>query len=262
LFEDYVIPRTESFNAPVEGAASWIKTLPALNETIIAYNDHYQRQRLRALQSVDEMIDGLVSQLEIAGKLDNTYIFYSTDNGYHISQHRMHPGKECGFGASLSTTFCSQSYSRLADTDIHIPFFIRGPGITEGSTVDTVTTHTDVSSTILSIAGVAKQLDWQKMPLGQNKTPTQRSEHAAIEYWGPVSCNFVPDNCAHSTDRCQGVPVGLYGGRADKNREAGVWENIYPNNTYKGLRLVADDYSLYYSVWCTNETELYDLKVI
>jgi N-acetylglucosamine-6-sulfatase len=196
LFEDYVIPRTENFNAPVEGAASWIKTLPALNDTVLAYNDHYQRQRLRALQSIDEMIDGLVSQLESAGKLDNTYIFYSTDNGYHISQHRMHPGKKCGFGESLPTTFCSWSYSHLVNTDIHIPFFIRGPGIAEGSTVDAVTTHTDVSSTILSIAGVTKQLDGQKMLLGQNKAPANRSEHAAIEYWGPASSKFVPDNCA------------------------------------------------------------------
>lgn len=36
--------------------------------------------------------------------------------------------------------------------------------------------------------------------------------------------------------------------------------NIY-NNTYKGLRLVGDDYSIYYSVWCTNEAEFYDVKV-
>lgn len=59
----------------------------------------------------------------------------------------------------------------------------------------------------------------------------------------------------------QGVPEGLYGFRADKDREAGVFHNIYLNNTYKGLRLVAEDYSLYYSVWCTNETEFFDLRV-
>ena len=33
------------------------------------------------------------------------------------------------------------------------------------------------------------------------------------------------------------------------------------NNTYKALRIIGDDYNLYYSVWCTNEHELYDLKV-
>ena len=32
-----------------------------------------------------------------------------------------------------------------------------------------------------------------------------------------------------------------------------------PNNTYKALRMVGKNYNLYYSVWCTNEHELYDL---
>ncbi len=32
------------------------------------------------------------------------------------------------------------------------------------------------------------------------------------------------------------------------------------NNTYKALRLIGKNYNLYYSVWCTNEHELYDLK--
>lgn len=31
------------------------------------------------------------------------------------------------------------------------------------------------------------------------------------------------------------------------------------NNTYKALRVIGENYNLYYSVWCTNEHELYDL---
>lgn len=34
-----------------------------------------------------------------------------------------------------------------------------------------------------------------------------------------------------------------------------------PNNTYKFLRIIGDSYSLAYSVWCTNEHELYDMNV-
>lgn len=34
-----------------------------------------------------------------------------------------------------------------------------------------------------------------------------------------------------------------------------------PNNTYKAVRLLAADYNLFYSVWCNNEHELYDLNV-
>lgn len=59
----------------------------------------------------------------------------------------------------------------------------------------------------------------------------------------------------------QAIPEGYFGARADLDREAGKWSNIFANNTYKGLRLVGEDYSLYHAVWCTNETELYDLTV-
>lgn len=33
------------------------------------------------------------------------------------------------------------------------------------------------------------------------------------------------------------------------------------NNTYKSLRIIGDGYDLYYSVWCNNEHELYDMNV-
>lgn len=107
LFKEYIIPRGENFNPDVQGGVSWVKQLPQLNETVIAYNDEYQRARLRSLQSVDEMVETMIQTLEDEGQLDNTYIFYTTDNGYHISQHSLHPGKECGF-----------------ETDVHIPLIV------------------------------------------------------------------------------------------------------------------------------------------
>lgn len=36
---------------------------------------------------------------------------------------------------------------------------------------------------------------------------------------------------------------------------------MIPNNTYKSVRLLGEGYNLYYSVWCNNEHELYDLSV-
>lgn len=56
LFKDYQIPRTPNFNPETPSGVSWVARLPRLNETVIEYNDEYQRCRLRALQSVDEMV--------------------------------------------------------------------------------------------------------------------------------------------------------------------------------------------------------------
>src|SRR5258706_9261721 len=84
-------------NLKQPSGVNWIAKLPRLNDTVVEYNDEFQRCRLRALQSVDEMVAGIIKRLAAHGILDDTYIFYTTDNGYHISQHRMHPGKECGY---------------------------------------------------------------------------------------------------------------------------------------------------------------------
>lgn len=229
LFNDYKIPRNENFNPEKQGGVSWVKRLPRLNQTVIDYNDEFQRSRLRALQAVDESIEQLIKKVEAAGQLDNTYIFYTTDNGYHISQHRLHPGKECGF-----------------DTDINIPLIVRGPGIPAGRISTAVTAHTDLASTILNIAGAPRDdSDGIPIPLTKQDEEDARHDHVTIEFWG------------------LGIPEGKFGDYGEENMNDGYEfpAHAVGNNTYKGLRIVSDEYSLYYSVWCTNETELYDVTV-
>ena len=59
--------------------------------------DEFYRGRQRCLKSVDDLVGTLVDKLEEAGVMDNTYIIYSTDNGYHIGQHRLQGGKTTCF---------------------------------------------------------------------------------------------------------------------------------------------------------------------
>ncbi|KAJ6043098.1 uncharacterized protein N7446_001294 [Penicillium canescens] len=224
VFKDLKAPRDESFNTLIEDAVSWVNNVPELNQTVIDYIDEFQRCRLRALQAVDDMIGNLVEKLDKLGELDNTYIFYSTDNGYHLGQHRMQPGKNCGY-----------------ETDINVPLIVRGPGIGKNQTLDAITSHTDLAPTFLSLAGATREdLDGKKIPTTvAASTADNRTEHVAIEYWGLA------------------VPEGIYGFASDKVQQP---HNSYENNTYKAIRLHSDDYSLYYSVWCSNEKEFFDLK--
>lgn len=39
--------------------------------------------RWRTLLSVDDLVEKIVKGLEVRGELDNTYIFFTSDNGYH-----------------------------------------------------------------------------------------------------------------------------------------------------------------------------------
>jgi arylsulfatase A-like enzyme len=221
LFKGVKVPRTENFNPDSPSGANWVRRLPQQSEENVEYNDHFYRQRLRTLQGVDELVDGVFQKLEEHDLLDNTYVFYTSDNGYHIGQHRLQPGKECGF-----------------EEDINIPLIVRGPGVPAGESADVVTTHIDLAPTILDLAGapLRADIDGEAVPLGRQglqEAANFRHEHVTVEYWGFAAAE------------------GEY---FDGSR-------ITVNNTYKALRIISKTYNLYYSVWCNNEHELYDLRV-
>lgn len=208
---------------------------------MIDYNDHFYRSRLRALQGVDELVDGLVTRLEESGQLDNTYIIYTSDNGFHIGQHRLPPGKTCGF-----------------EEDIRVPLFIRGPGVAKGYVQDAVTTHVDLAPTLFHLAGIPARSDFDGTAIPV--TPEfdgKRHEHVTVEYWGSAVVEGVYGGIGKSRQYFHS-----HCGMCDTNFKAGPGGSIrIPNNTYKSVRLLGEGYNLYYSVWCNNEHELYDLSV-
>ncbi|KAI0016854.1 alkaline-phosphatase-like protein [Xylariomycetidae sp. FL0641] len=222
LFTDARIPRGRNFNPGNPSGASWIRNLPQQGDDNVKYNDHFYRQRLRSLQSVDELVEGIISRLEEYGILEDTFLLFTSDNGYHISQHRMQPGKECGY-----------------EEDINVPLVIRGPGVPWNMTTDIATTHTDLAPTILDIAGAdscSADFDGAPIPLTRPEIIAAshvRHEHVNVEYWGYA------------------VAEGkLFPGHS----------LFFGNNTYKSLRLVGEQWDLYYSVWCNGEHELYDMQ--
>ncbi|KAL4875117.1 alkaline-phosphatase-like protein [Aspergillus karnatakaensis] len=223
LFEDVTIPRTEHFNPDEPSGVNWIRNLPKQDEETVAYHDHFYRQRLRALQGVDELVDSIVTRLEASGQLDDTYIIYTSDNGYHIGQHRLPPGKTCGF-----------------EEDIRVPLLIRGPGVPKEKTEVAVTTHIDLAPSIFDLAQIPLRDDFDGTPIplpSGSDVAHPRHEHVTVEYWG------------------QAYLEGEKGALSNPDLTPFV-----PNNTYKSVRIIGEGYNLYYSVWCNNEHELYDLK--
>lgn len=205
-----------------------------LNNSDVKYGDDYYRRRLQALQAVDDLVNRTVARLEQYNLLDNTYIIYTSDNGFHIGQHRLTPGKRCPY-----------------EEDVSVPLVIRGPGVPKGATVDFVTSHTDLAPTVVDLAGAKGPADFDGVPIplksiggtgsnttdasgsGGNGTATNSTkpawEHVQIEFWGSAKDGLVPD---HGTI-----------------------------NTYKALRVIGSKYNLYYSVWCDGSHEVYDMTV-
>jgi arylsulfatase A-like enzyme len=159
LFEDVVVLRGKNFNPDhvrrnvsigrgplltwIPSGANWVRGLEQQNKTNVDWNDHFYRQRLRALQAVDELVDGLFHRLEQLDLLDNTYVVYSSDNGFHIGQHRLQPGKSCGY-----------------EEDINIPLIVCGPGVAANHSTDIVTSHTYLAPTFFSLLGMPLRDDF------------------------------------------------------------------------------------------------------
>ena len=143
-----------------------------LNQTQVDYNDEFYRSRLRALQGVDELVDGVIKTLDQHGLLDNTRILYSADNGYHIGQHRLPSGKECGY-----------------KEDVNVPLIIRGTGIPKDAVTDQVSSHNDLASTIFDLYGLKPRDDFDDAPIPLTSQELRqinnlRREHVNLEYWG------------------------------------------------------------------------------
>ena len=174
LFKDAKIPRTPAFNqADVSKMPQYIQNLPPLSNQEIASADFYYGKRLRSLQAVDEAIETLCKTLAETNQLNNTYIVFAADNGYHLGQHRMRRGKMTAY-----------------DTDIHLPLIVRGPGVAAGVKAEALVGNIDLAPTFADLAGAKAPdfVDGRSMtPLlhGTGKTAKARTwrEEFLVEHW-------------------------------------------------------------------------------
>ena len=98
--------------------------------------DAYYGKRLSSLQAVDEAIEHIHKTLLDDKVLDNTYIVFASDNGFHLGEHRMRRGKQTAY-----------------ETDIHLPLIIRGPGVVAGSKPHELAGNIDLAPTFAALAG-------------------------------------------------------------------------------------------------------------
>ncbi len=138
LFTNLKVPQTPSFNeADMSDKPTWINSIPLLSTSRINAMSSLYVKRLQSLQAVDDMIETVINTLQTTGKLDNTYIVLTSDNGFHQGQHRLDSGKDTAY-----------------EEDVIAPLLIRGPGVPAGITINSIVGNVDFAPTFAELAGV------------------------------------------------------------------------------------------------------------
>ena len=99
--------------------------------------DNYYKGRYGALKSVDDGIGRIINTLKATGKLDNTLIIFTSDNGWMMGEHRIVGDKFVPYEESIK-----------------VPLILRGPGIPKNKTVDALVANTDLTATVLDATNI------------------------------------------------------------------------------------------------------------
>jgi N-acetylglucosamine-6-sulfatase len=127
--------------------------MPSMTHAVRAAVNEAYSQQLEALQTVDEWVGRLRATLEQMGRLDNTLIMFTTDNGYYYGEHRIRAGKQAPYIAG----------SRM-------PLIVSGPGFAAGVKDSDPRSNVDLAPTILEVTGAqaGRPQDGQALTLDLN----------------------------------------------------------------------------------------------
>jgi len=231
LFADVNAPRTSSFNeSDVADKPAWLNQA-RLTEALASSIDPFYRRRLQATMSLQDLVFRTIAALVDTKQLDNTYIFFTSDNGFHIGQHRLAPGKQTAY-----------------EEDIRVPLVVRGPGVPAGATLPHMVLNTDLAPTFgeLARARFGERVDGRSLVplLGASRPAQEDWRHAILVEHEPAA------TAASARPTPTRPPAGFE--PLDPQDQAGVTRSIPAYRAIRTQRYAFVEYD-------TGEKELYDL---
>jgi N-acetylglucosamine-6-sulfatase len=178
LFPNAKAPRGGAFNRNNINPPKWLGRRSPLTAQQIATLDQLYRKRLQSIQAVDDLIGRLRATLKARGLLDDTYIVFSSDNGFHLGEHRLMQGKMTAF-----------------DTDIRLPLIVAGPGVPKNTTSTRLVQNVDLHPTFIALAGgkPGAGVDGRSIVPLLNGARVPWRTAALIEHHGPDTSGADPD---------------------------------------------------------------------
>ena len=147
LFSSETIVRTANAKDNLDGKPVMHRLIdgaPAVSKDAIGSPDELIRNQLRCLTAIDEGVGRIWKALEETKQLDNTFLVFTSDNGYFWGDHHL-GDKRWAYEES-----------------IRIPMFMRYPKrIKAGSKIGQMVMNVDMAPTMLELAGVSAPAEVQ-----------------------------------------------------------------------------------------------------
>jgi arylsulfatase A-like enzyme len=195
---------------------------------------------LESLRSVDDGVQQIVNTLGAMHRLRNTYIIFTSDNGFFYGEHRLTGGKFLAYEPST-----------------HLPFLMRGPGIKPGTSTGELAANIDIAPTILELAHVEADKSIDGRSLVPYMLDPELRTRRPILFESFVQTNDVEENGGGPPAAPESVAAGRTGGGASVNARPSEASSsiVAPPKDYEGIRL--GPYK--YIEWPDGEKELYDI---
>jgi arylsulfatase A-like enzyme len=167
--------------ADVSDKPAWVRALPRLGEADVAAVDAFRRDQYRSLLGVDRAVGAILGALERTGRLGNTLVVFTSDNGLLHGEHRW-TKKEAPYEES-----------------IRVPLVLRwdAAGWAAPAELDELALNVDLAPTIADAAGVDLAAEGRSLlPLLEGRAAAWR-EDFLVEHM--ENENPIPTYCAVRT---------------------------------------------------------------
>jgi N-acetylglucosamine-6-sulfatase len=132
------IPQTANFNTVGAAAPKWRSYKKKITGERLATYTRIWRERIRSAESVADSVDAIRAELHRTGRESSTLLVVGSDNGFHIGNHRLSPGKRTPYRE-----------------DTVVPYLFIGPGLHPGTSNDAVASTIDLGPTFAELLGAA-----------------------------------------------------------------------------------------------------------
>jgi len=181
------LPKPPNFNEDdVSDKPAWVSSRKLLSRSQIDDLQVKYRKRLRSMLTVEDLLKQTIATLGETGELDNTYVLFTSDNGYHLGNHRLREGKMAPY-----------------EEDIGVSLMVRGPGVPAGVVRQQPVLNNDIAPTIADLAGASTPafVDGSSFAPLLDSSPPSSWRTAFLEEGWPAGTNPVPKHKSAHTQR-------------------------------------------------------------